>query len=47
MAIQTKGGACITTEKLGKFLPSGVLRLEVQNVLVELAKILRKMYSFS
>ena len=47
MAIQTKGGACITTEKLGKFLPSGVLRLEVQNVLVELAKILRKMYSFA
>ena len=47
IAIKTKGSACITTEKLGKFLPSGVIILQAQNVLIELSKILNKMYNFA
>ena len=43
-AITTKGSACITTEKLAKFLPSKIEKIIVKNVLFELAKTLKKIY---
>ena len=46
-ATKTKAGACITTEKLVNFLPKKVEKVIVKNVLFELAKILKVMYSFS
>ena len=43
-ALTTKASFCITTKKLEKFLPKGVERIIVKNVLFELAKVLKKMY---
>ena len=43
-AEKTKAGACITTQKLEKFLPKNTERLIVKNVLYELANALRKIY---
>ena len=43
-ALNTKASYCITTEKLEKFLPIGVKKIIVKNVLFELAKVLKKMY---
>ena len=40
----TKASYCITTKKLEKFLPKGVEKIIVKNVLFELAKVLKKMY---
>ncbi len=40
-AIKTKGGACLTTFQLNKYLPKHVERIIVKNVLFELAKILK------
>ena len=46
-ASTTKGGACITTEKLEKFLPKKILIIKVKNVLYELANSLRKIYPYA
>ena len=43
----TKASYCITTKKLEKFLPKQVEKIIVKNVLFELAKVLKKMYSDS
>ena len=44
-ALNTKASYCITTKKLEKFLPKGIKKIIVKNVLYELAKVLKKMYS--
>ena len=41
----TKASYCITTKKLEKFLPREVEKIIVKNVLFELAKVLKTMYS--
>ena len=43
-AINTKAGACITTKELEKFLPKSIQKIIVKNVLLELAKTLKKIY---
>ena len=40
----TKASACITSQKLEKFLPKKVEKIIVKNVLFELAKVLKKIY---
>ena len=44
LAINTKATACITTKKLERFLPENTLKIIVNNVLLELALALKKMY---
>ena len=44
IAKKAKGSLCITTSKLKDFLPSNIDKLIVDNVLFELAKILKKIY---
>ena len=44
LALNTKAIACITTEKLAKFLPKNTQRIIVKNVLLELALALKKIY---
>ena len=44
-ASTTKASFCITTKKLEQFLPKHVEKIIVKNVLFELAKILKKMYT--
>jgi len=44
-AINTKAGACITTKKLQTLLPIKIEKIVVDNVLFELAKVLKKIYS--
>ena len=46
-AITTKASACITTQKLEKFLPKNVNKIIVKNVLFELARIIKIFYPFS
>ena len=43
-ALSTKGGLCITTEKLKKYLPNNLPKVIVKNVLYELAIVLKKIY---
>ena len=43
-ASETKGSACITTQKLEKFLPNNTQKIIVENVLLELAYTLKKIY---
>jgi len=43
-ALITNASYCITTKKLEKFLPKGVEKIIVKNVLFELAKVLKKIY---
>ncbi len=43
-ATQTRAGACLTTEKLSKFLPSKTKKIIVKNVLFELANVLKNIY---
>ncbi len=43
-AIKTKASACITTRKLSKYLPKNIYKIEVDNVLYELAIVLKKIY---
>ena len=43
-AENTKAGACITTQKLEKFLPKNTEKIIVKNVLYELAAALTKIY---
>ena len=40
----TKAGCCITTSKLQKYLPKNCIKILVNNVLYELAKITKKFY---
>jgi UDP-3-O-[3-hydroxymyristoyl] glucosamine N-acyltransferase len=44
-AQKTNGGACITTEKLAKFLPKKTIVIPVKNVFIELVKILNLLYA--
>ena len=44
LASKTKARACLTTEKLKKFLPNNILVIPVKSVLFELAKILNQIY---
>ena len=44
LALNTKAIACITTEKLEKFLPKNTQKIIVKNVLLELALALKKIY---
>jgi UDP-3-O-[3-hydroxymyristoyl] glucosamine N-acyltransferase len=46
-ASKTNGSICITTKKLENFLPKHVEKIIVDNVLYELAKILKKFYPFA
>ena len=46
-AKKTKASACITNEKIEKFLPSKTQRIIVKNVLFELSKILKIVYPSS
>ncbi len=46
-AIKTLASACITTEKLKKFLPKNVKPVIVKNVLFELAVAIKKIYPFA
>ncbi len=46
-ASKTLASACITTEKLEKFLPKNVKSLIVKNVLYELAVAIKKIYPFA
>tara|TARA_B100000767_G_scaffold174542_1_gene163226 strand:+ start:1967 stop:2932 length:966 start_codon:yes stop_codon:yes gene_type:complete len=46
-ATNTKASACITTEKLEKYLPAHIKRIVVKNVLFELAMSLKKIYPFA
>ena len=46
-AENTKASFCITTKKLEKFLPKTVERIIVNNVLLELSSILKKLYPSS
>jgi UDP-3-O-[3-hydroxymyristoyl] glucosamine N-acyltransferase len=43
-ALKTNGGACITTEKLAKFLPKKTIIIPAKNVFIELVKILNLLY---
>ena len=43
-AINTKAKVCITTQNLKNFLPDNVYKIVVKNVLLELSKILNKLY---
>ena len=47
IALNTKASVCITNKKLEKFLPTKVKKIIVNNVLLELAKILQILYPFS
>ncbi len=44
VALNTNASACITTNKLEKFLPKKTQRIIVENVLLELAKVLKTIY---
>ena len=44
LAKNTKASFCITTEKLGEFLPSSLEKIIVKNVLYDLAIVLKKIY---
>ena len=44
IAKKTKGSLCITTRKLENYLPKSVQKVVVENVLLELAKIVKKIY---
>ncbi len=43
-ASQTKASYCITTKKLEKFLPKTTYKIVVKNVLLELSRVLKKLY---
>ncbi|PDH19716.1 MAG: UDP-3-O-(3-hydroxymyristoyl)glucosamine N-acyltransferase [Pelagibacterales bacterium MED-G43] len=45
MAAKTAAGACITTKSFEKFIPAKVEKIIVKNVLLELAHVLKKIYS--
>ena len=43
-AQKTKASACITHKKIERFLPPSTTRIIVENVLFELAKVIKKIY---
>ena len=43
-AKNTKASYCLTTKKLEKYLPSSTIKIIVKNVLLDLAKILKKVF---
>ena len=43
-AENTKAGTCITLDQYSKFLPKNTQKIIVKNVLLELAKVLKKLY---
>jgi len=45
--IKTKANVCITSEKLGKFLPNSIKKIIVKNVLFELARVTKTLYPFA
>ena len=47
MSEKTKASACITNEKIAKFLPKNTHKIIVKNVLFELSKILKIIYPLS
>ncbi len=47
IAKDTKASVCITNKKIEHFLPLSTERIIVENVLLELAKILKKIYPYS
>jgi len=47
LALKTKAGACITTEKLKVFLPNSVQKIVVNKVLLDLAIILKKIFPYA
>ena len=47
IAINTKASACITTEKISKFLPKTTEKIIVKNVLFELAKTIKTIFPLS
>ena len=44
IAFKSKASACITTKKLAKFLPERMQKILVENVLFELAKVIKAIY---
>ena len=46
-ARKTKGSLCITTKKLQNLVPDSIEKLIVDNVLLELAKLIKKIYPFA
>ena len=46
-ASKTKGSLCITTKKLQNLVPNSIEKLIVDNVLLELAKLIKKIYPFA
>ncbi len=44
LAVSTKASYCLTNKNLEKFLPSSVEKIIVENVLLELAKVLKSIY---
>ena len=46
-AINTEAGACITNEKLEKFLPKKIKKIIVKNILLELAQALQNVYPYA
>ena len=47
LAKKTKASACITNDKIAKFLPSKTQRIIVKNVLFELSRVLKMIYPVS
>ena len=43
----TKASACITTNKLEKFLPDKIDKIKVENVILELSKVIKKIFPSS
>ena len=43
-SLKTKSLVCITNKRLEKFLPKNIEKIIVENVLLELAKVLKKLY---
>ncbi len=46
-ALKTNASVCITNKKLEKFLPENTFKIIVDNVLIELAKVLKAVYPLS
>ena len=47
IALKTKASVCITTSKIERFLPNGVKKIVVKNVLFELARISKQIYPYA
>ena len=47
LALKTKAGACLSTEKLSKFLPKDCIKIISKNVLYDLTCVLKTYYPFA